>query len=544
MKTFRNGLMTFVLLLLVSGGALAQTSDVPADHWAYDAVRSLLDRGYLNAEADGLFYGDDPVSRYDLAGVVARLLDDIEEGRVQIGTAADVDMLRRLESEFRAELVQWHDARQELEAAHGQTQRQVAVIDEQLNNILFELELIDAELAVLSERADGHDGDVEALTTRLAELAAELSAARNELRTAIGELTSTVTNAFAEHGISIDAQFAEQMSAYARLEEQLATLEQRIDNELVPLHNRLSENSAALFMRLGEMDAAFAEKWNEFDAELKSVREATSDLDAALKQLGVEIAGEMSRVDGDTERLESALDELKAELETIRAVAAGDGEALRLNLNEQRQALQELFTALTDLEQRFTDGGERRDNDVAELRAIVAFLAEGLEKLEQKLNETAEVQENLRNDLRVVERHTVTLTDAVMVLDETAAQLRADVDGLSRRLDDENRQLRGELTAVRGQLDAVQGELNALQGVLGTSEEQIAALTERVRRDLDEQLALTLAREGQLSRQLAELQAEFASYRDKTEQELQSARSMGNIGIGAAILAVVLGLAR
>ncbi len=39
-----------------------------------------MERGYLDAEADGLFHGDNPVSRYDLAGVIARLLDDIEAG--------------------------------------------------------------------------------------------------------------------------------------------------------------------------------------------------------------------------------------------------------------------------------------------------------------------------------------------------------------------------------------------------------------------------------------------------------------------------------
>lgn len=538
MKLFRKGLTTFVLLLLVSGGVLAQTSDVPPEHWAYDAVRSLLDRGYLDAEADGLFHGDNPVSRYDLAGVIARMLDDIEEGRVQIGTAADVEMLRRLESEFRAELVQWHDARRELEEAHGQTQRQVAVIDEQLNNILFELELIDAELTELAGRADGHDTDVIALNARLADLSAELAAARSGLQTEIDRLSGAVIDALDAHGVSVDEQFKEQMSAYGRLAQQLADLQARVEDELVPLNNRLSEQGAALFLRLGEMDAAFAEKWDEFAAELDSVRQATADLTLALDRLGVMLtdeygarldeqavgfAQELNQVRSDTERLDDAVAELRAELESSRAAAASDDEMLRAALEEQRQGLQALLAVLSALEEQSTADAERLDNDVAELRAIVSLLDGRLGELQQ--------------DLRIVERHTATLTDAVMDVSALADRLRDDVNALSARVNDETQQLRTDLAVV-------QTELGALQGVLGTSEEQIAALTERVRRDLDEQLALTLAREGQLSRQLAELQAEFASYREKTEQELQSARSMGNIGIGAAILAVVLGLAR
>ena len=145
--------------------------------------------------------------------------------------------------------------------------------------------------------------------------------------------------------------------------------------------------------------------------------------------------------------------------------------------------------------------------------------------------------EEVQNNLRVVERHTAVLTDAVMdVMSETAA-LRSDVDALSARLDAEHGRMRADL-------DAVAEELRLLQGVLGTSEDQINALAERVRQQLEEQLALQLARERQLTRQLEELQAEFSSYRVKTEEELQSARNMGTIGIGAAILAIVLGFAR
>ncbi|MFS8523755.1 MAG: S-layer homology domain-containing protein, partial [Limnochordales bacterium] len=188
MKLIRKGWLALLLLMFVSGGALAQAPDVPPGHWAYDAVRTLLERGYLDAEADGLFHGDDPVSRYALAGLIARLLEDIEAGRVQIGTAADVEMLRRLEGEFRAELVEWHAARQELEEAHAQTQRQIAVIDEQLNNILFALEAVDAELQAMEaagaqrdQRLDGHDGELAALRDRFAQVQAQLQAAMDEL---------------------------------------------------------------------------------------------------------------------------------------------------------------------------------------------------------------------------------------------------------------------------------------------------------------------------------------------------------------------------
>src|SRR5690606_35121888 len=142
--------------------------------------------------------------------------------------------------------------------------------------------------------------------------------------------------------------------------------------------------------------------------------------------------------------------------------------------------------------------------------------------------------QELRDNLRIVERHTATLTDAVRDVMTAADALRADVDTLQARMDAEYGELRSELQRV-------QEELTTLQGVLGTSEEQIAALTERVRRELDDQLALT--RDRQLARQLADLQSEFSTYRQRTEEERQRTRSMGTLGIGAAILALLLGFA-
>lgn len=511
MKNMRTGLLTSLLLLLLAVGASAQTADVPPGHWAYEAVQTLLSRGYLSADDEGLFRGDEPVSRFDLAAVVARMLEDIEAGKVQIETAADVEMLRRLESEFRAELVQWHAARAQLEEAHARTQRQVAVIDEQLNNILLQLEVIDAALATAGHRLDGHDEDVAALQARLAELTSELAAARDQLQQAIDGLSAAVTETLAAYGVSVDEQFAQQMTAYGELAAELEALQARIDEELVPLHNRLSEQGAAMFLRLNELDATLTARTDELAAKLEALRQAlTDEYGARLDEQAASFSHDIALVRDETTRLDDALAQLQADVERSRTT-----------LEEQGQTLETLVSLLSALEERTTENAARFDNDVAELRAIMAMLDARIE----------EVQQNLR----IVERHTATLTDAVRDVMTTAAALREDVDALQARVDVEYGELRTELKVA-------QAELASLQGVLGASEEQIAALTERVRRDLDDQLALTLAREQQLERQLSELQAEFNSYRDNAEEELQRSRSMSTIGIGVAVLALLLGL--
>lgn len=46
-------------------------SDVPAKHWAYDAVNKLAQAGVVTGYEDGTFKGDKTVSRYEMASIVA-----------------------------------------------------------------------------------------------------------------------------------------------------------------------------------------------------------------------------------------------------------------------------------------------------------------------------------------------------------------------------------------------------------------------------------------------------------------------------------------
>ncbi len=51
------------------------TADVPRDHWAYDAVKKLVEAGIIVGYPDGLFHGDRAMTRYEFAMALSRLLD-------------------------------------------------------------------------------------------------------------------------------------------------------------------------------------------------------------------------------------------------------------------------------------------------------------------------------------------------------------------------------------------------------------------------------------------------------------------------------------
>lgn len=75
----------------------ASFPDVPKDHWAYDYVKSLAERGYVTGYPDGEFKGDRSLTRYEYAAIIYRAL--------QNGAPSDATMAKAV-NEFGPELEQ------------------------------------------------------------------------------------------------------------------------------------------------------------------------------------------------------------------------------------------------------------------------------------------------------------------------------------------------------------------------------------------------------------------------------------------------------
>ncbi|EAX47315.1 S-layer domain protein domain protein [Thermosinus carboxydivorans Nor1] len=72
-------------------------SDVPANHWAYDAVNKLAQAGIVDGYGDGTFRGDKTMTRYEMAQIVAKAMTK----SLNADQKATVDALSK---EFAAEL--------------------------------------------------------------------------------------------------------------------------------------------------------------------------------------------------------------------------------------------------------------------------------------------------------------------------------------------------------------------------------------------------------------------------------------------------------
>ncbi len=103
----RKCLVLMLALFMVSAvtgttfAAADQFADVPANHWAYGALKQLAKEGVVSGYGDGTFKGDRLMTRYEMAQIVANAIN--KEDKVNKETKVVID---KLAAEFANELNQ------------------------------------------------------------------------------------------------------------------------------------------------------------------------------------------------------------------------------------------------------------------------------------------------------------------------------------------------------------------------------------------------------------------------------------------------------
>jgi S-layer homology domain len=92
------------LVTLGQSASATPFSDVPANHWAYQAIQSLAADGLVEGYPDGKFKGDRPLTRYEMAVLVARVIAKLQANGAGYASKADLDKLQKLIDALKDEL--------------------------------------------------------------------------------------------------------------------------------------------------------------------------------------------------------------------------------------------------------------------------------------------------------------------------------------------------------------------------------------------------------------------------------------------------------
>ncbi|GIW38692.1 MAG: S-layer protein [Meiothermus sp.] len=275
-----------LLTVLGLGFGQAQFSDVPAGHWAKEAVERIAACGLITGFPDGTFRGNTNLTRYQAALIFQRLLNEIQQGGECVKAdgsgmnAEDMTAIRNAVQELAAELAALgvrvsalednaasKDDIARLEAAiealkaapapaPGMDEAALADLADRVEAASVAADTALAQAQVLAERLDGIEGDVAALKTQV-EADADSIRALNELAVLLNQdvlsLQDRVTALEKQLGDVDFESFAnrEDVSAIQEFATALRSDLVRLSDRVSALDTRVS----ALDTRLGAVEA-------------------------------------------------------------------------------------------------------------------------------------------------------------------------------------------------------------------------------------------------------------------------------------------------
>ena len=159
-------LAPILILALASAVQAQQFTDIPPDHWAHEAVENLANRGLVLGYPDGRFLGGRSLTRYEMATIIKRVLDQIDQKLQETGkpgqtttaqpqvTKEDLDTIRKLVDEFKVELTVIGTKLDEAQKDLNALKEQLESLKEDVASAKQAAEEAKAQAAAAKEQAD------------------------------------------------------------------------------------------------------------------------------------------------------------------------------------------------------------------------------------------------------------------------------------------------------------------------------------------------------------------------------------------------------
>ncbi|BAS27561.1 hypothetical protein LIP_1715 [Limnochorda pilosa] len=306
--------MALTLLVLAPAPLWAQEQtirDVPSGHWAYEAVRRLIDEGYLTLYDDRTFRGDQPVDRYTFAAAIARILDQVGSGAAT-PSSSDVQVLKDLATEFRQELRDWYQSEETLTQRIQAAEKSVAALDGTVGSVL-------AKVDSLEQAAAQRDANLKGLADQAGQISQDLAKLREDL----GLQTGTLDQRLAEFQNQIEGDLGVQGI--------------NLGQNLADLSSRLKQTSE----RLAQQADVATQLQGQVDELQKSLQQQRQEMTGADRQLLAEIRDLANRLDvlQSTPGTVAGVQTRQLQLERQLATLQRDFDAYRSKAEEETRTL-------------------------------------------------------------------------------------------------------------------------------------------------------------------------------------------------------------
>jgi predicted nuclease with TOPRIM domain len=294
MKKRLVALLAGLLTVLSMGFGLAQFSDVPAGHWAKEAVEALAAKGIVVGFPDGTFRGNEGLTRYQAALIIYRLLQQIEEELKAKGesptmealSSEDLEALKNAIQELAAELAALGvrvSALEDSAATKDDIARLEALIQELKAQPAPEPGMDQAALQDLLDRVEAASIAADTALAQAQQLAEQLEALAQDVEGVKGDLAALAT----------------QVEANAQAIQALNELAVLLNQDVLSLQDRVTALEKGLADLQGVDFEQFATKEDvaavqEFAAALRSDLVTLSEKVSKLEGTVTDLSGKVS----------------------------------------------------------------------------------------------------------------------------------------------------------------------------------------------------------------------------------------------------------
>ena len=290
-------LLAGLLTVLSMGFGLAQFSDVPAGHWAKEAVEALAAKGIIVGFPDGTYRGNETLTRYQAALIIYRLLQQIEEEMKAKGesptmeamSSEDIEALKNAVQELAAELAALGvrvSALEDSAATKEDIARLEAMIQELKAQPAPEPGMDAAALQDLADRVEAASIAADTALAQAQQLAEQLDALAQDVEGVKGDLASLQT----------------QVEANAQAIQALNELAVLLNQDVLSLQDRVTALEKGLADLQGIDFEQFASKEDvaavqEFAAALRSDLVGLSEKVSKLEGTVGDLSGKVSKLE-------------------------------------------------------------------------------------------------------------------------------------------------------------------------------------------------------------------------------------------------------
>lgn len=309
-----------VVVLTVAAFVYAQSfSDVPVNHWAYEAVTTLSKLGIVSGMPDGTFQGNNPMTRYQVAVAMKKLLDYLtQQIEKSISTGDLQNVVKRLSTV--------EDLVSTTLAKVQKNSEQIAASDQTLQTVLAEISNLKATIVDIAQVKKDMPTMIAASENKMMTMYNQLSAKVSAVEKSVSDLQAQISSqVLAQLKGNIDAINANVSTISGKVD----SLSAKIDSVSKSV-DQVKVDVTTLGKRVDAVESNIQ--------TLLTLRKSFTDLEARVATLESKLA---SDVDSLKKALTTTSNQLDARLSLVEgqvASLATDVEKLKKDMADVTQA--------------------------------------------------------------------------------------------------------------------------------------------------------------------------------------------------------------